>query len=495
MIAFNPTDFKSGLIRWYRTASELGEIPYWIVFAIALYIPFEEFTVKWLPLAVVWRFVPELILYALALKILIQRLFIDNCKWKQTPIDWLLLLFFLSTIISILLNGSKLFPAVENIRALWRYLSVYYIIVNIDISTEKLKLLLKGIKTVAIVQTSLAILQFFMPASFNAFFAPKQFKIGDIERISAAEKGKLKAGSVSGTFANPAVLASFLLIAFIIGLSQFFFKSSVDINVIAKDFSSSFVLLLGIFASKKRAAFVLALLAPVILLWYQKRFRSVAKLTWAYAAIIFAVILALFIFGVSVDTSFSGADSKKETIEFTSYIAQLFSPEYYARSAENSRGWVIRITFQSLIQSGSWFGFGPDLENMRGIIFDLLVDGGDRRKIFALEPLEDVYWMAMLAYYGVVGMSLFFLMLWRLFKAGRWLSKYGSNVEYKALGNSYCTLITLTLVYNFITRVFELRPFSFYFWLLSGLVVNIYNRQLIQRKIQAQHLSSVPKTP
>lgn len=483
MLYPNSTDtFVHRIQKWYHTAIARNELPFWIVFSIAIYIPFEEFIIKWLPLSTALRFIPEIILYALTAKVLGQKI---SKKQGLTPtsIDILLVMFWVTTVISIIVNGSKLIPSLENIRALWRYISVFYIIVNIEISERKLKLLLTSIKTVAVIQAAIAMLQFVMPSSFKQIFAPKQFVIGDIERVSNAEAGNIKAGSVFGTFANPAVLASFLLIMFLIGVSQFL-SSPGTIAIQVQKITELIVILFGIFASKKRAALLLAALAPILLLYFRRRIRSVLKLSWIYVALALAVMLLLLFSGYTVDTSFTGQDSHEQTISFTSYIAQLFSPEYYERSSENSRGWMIRTTVGTLFTSGSWFGFGPDQENMREVVFNLLTDGVDRAKIVASEAFfEDVYWVAMLAYYGIVGMVIFSMIMWRLFRAGKWLTKHARSAEYRSLGSIYCTLFILTFFYNCIERVFELRPFSFYFWLMSGLVINAYNQHRFRRPI------------
>ena len=486
------TSLMNRLLYSCQSAIASKDMPFWTVFSIALYIPFEEFIIKWLPLSVVLRFIPELILYALTAKVLGQKL-LRKQKLASTTIDILLILFMVSTIISIILNGSRLIPSLENIRALWRYLSVFYIIANVNVSTAQLTQLLNGMRIVALVQAAIASLQFFMPASFRQFFAPKQFAIGNIERVSNAEAGNIKAGSVFGTFANPAVLASFLLIVFLINTSHVL-ASPNNLGIQLQGLSGLATILFGIFASKKRAALILALLAPVVLLFFQRRIRSMFKLSWAYAALVLATVLVLMVVGTSVDTSFTGQESHESTISFTSYIAQLFSPEYYERSSENSRGWMIRTTVTTLIHSASWFGFGPDQENMRRVIFNLLTNGVDRSKINASESFfEDVYWVAMLAYYGIIGMVLFTMIMWRLFKAGRWLAKFSNLPEYQTLGSIYCTLFTLTFFYNCIERVFELRPFSFYFWLLSGLVINAYNCHRFQEEKTSARLTTQPQ--
>ncbi|MGB7486473.1 MAG: hypothetical protein WA901_09805, partial [Phormidesmis sp.] len=71
-----PSEVIHSVADRYRAAHAAKEIPFWIVFWIALYTPFEEFVIKWLgPLAGIARFVPELLLYGLMAQVLTSRFF------------------------------------------------------------------------------------------------------------------------------------------------------------------------------------------------------------------------------------------------------------------------------------------------------------------------------------------------------------------------------------------------------------------------------------
>ncbi|WP_299403274.1 hypothetical protein [Acaryochloris sp. IP29b_bin.148] len=478
MLIPKPSQVCRNITNFYVAAVQKEEIPFLIVFVIAMYTPFELFALKWLPSAISGplRFLPEVILYGLTAKVLGKRLF-QNHHLQATPIDILLPFFFLSTFISIAINGSDLIPSIDNLRSLWRYLSVYYIVVNINISLEQLNLMLKGIKFVGLLQAVLAFFQYLLPVGFQQFFAPGDFQVGDYERVSQAEAGKVKSGAVFGMFTNPSVLAAFLLFVIAITTSHIYIASPGWTNIVKlREYSSWALLVFGVFASKKRAPLVMVFLIPLIFLFFHNRIRRLLKIGWLYAAILFLVVLGVLLLGTSVDTSFTSQDEAKGSINLASYLFQIFSPEYYEHSAESSRGWVIQTTISTLLKSGSWFGFGPDLENMRNIMFDLLTSASDRSKIFDLQPLEDVYWLAMLAYFGPIGLGIYSLILWRLFRIGRWLTLSSPLENYRLLGSLFCTLIVVTILYNFVSRTLEFRPYSFYFWLTSGLVVNVYNR-------------------
>ena len=168
-----------------RSVERATSFPFWIIFGIAMYTPFEEFFLRWLPgsIPVALRFVPELILYGLLVWVCVSRLWRGR-SLRKTPIDMLVAAFFLSTAISIVLNGSPIVGSIINLRTIWRYLSVFYIVVNLDISPRDLKRMLKGLRIVILIQGIIGSIQYFLPASFNqAFFAPREFEIGDYNQL------------------------------------------------------------------------------------------------------------------------------------------------------------------------------------------------------------------------------------------------------------------------------------------------------------------------
>ena len=249
-----PSTAISNGINWFKTTRDAGAIPFWIVFVIAIYTPFEEFLIKWLPATVggLMRFFPEVILYGLMLQIL-RRRFFNTRNLKATPIDLLLVLFFISTAISMAVNGSDLVASLINLRSLWRYLSVFYVLVNVEVSASQVGLIVRGVRNIGIIEAGLATLQLILPAGFASIFAPRQISIGSYERATQAETGDLKVGSVFGTFGTPAVLSTFLMVALIIAISYFFTAPNV-LMVKLKELSGIGVLFAGLFGTKKRAS-------------------------------------------------------------------------------------------------------------------------------------------------------------------------------------------------------------------------------------------------
>jgi hypothetical protein len=470
-----PSAIFSSIITGLKIAQQNQRLPFWIVLAIAMYMPLEEFVIKWLPIsggmAAILRFMPEMVLYGLLLKILWLKIR-QKKRLKKTPIDILLLAFIIAVLISSLLNKASIFTAIVTLRPNLRYVSVYYLVVNIKISADEASKLLNGVKFLGLGQGILASIQYFLPQSINqTLFAPRTVGIGDYQRTTEAEAGTMKLGAVFGTLEGPTILASFLMLNLTIFLSLIYTKHNFLVPSV-REIMGIIFLYFGLFATKKRTALFLGFLIPLLIFWFLKRRKPLAKILYFYIFIGFIIVLMTLM--VSVDTSFASKDARTEEIDLLSYFVQIFSADYWENSASTSRGWFIKISITAIFKSGNWFGFGPDQNYTREQISNVLTNLNDKEKIFEYHGSEDVYFFSIFTHFGLVGIIIYLMIFYRLFQVSRQLLIMSSTKEYRQLGLMFKTLLLITFVYSFIARIMKLRAFSFYFWLFAGLVTNAY---------------------
>ncbi len=479
-----------------RDAEATNDLPFRIIFWLSIYTPFEEFFLRWLPnpVAAPLRFIPELILYGLMFKVCGGKL-LQGYKLRKTPIDIWVIAFFVATAISMALNGSGPKGSLLNMRTIWRYLSVFYVAVNIDISKNELKRLLSGLRLVMIVQAFIGSIQYFLPARVNmALFAPRGFQIGGYTGESnASTAGGLKVGATAGTFSDPAVLSAFMLI----GLSLFFAASYASGSSILPtrwtELRDIGILLFANFATKKRAALFIALLIPPVTIYIYGKRRKLASISWLYGLIGVVGILAVISLGAtsgSPTAVSTGIDERETSVSLSTYFLQVFSADYWQKSNQEARGWFMNVILSTLVNTRSWFGLGPDFWNVLGIIeTTTLRTGEDMDKLYRdAGVFDDGFWFAFLAYFGVVGTFIYGMILKRLYDAGKWLARVSAEPEYRTLGAMFATVILVTVLYTFSERIIRLRAFSFYFWLLAGLVVNACHVKIAAIK-QAQLLA------
>lgn len=464
----------------YQRAKEAGEFPFWFISLIAIYIPFEDSLIAWLPvpslLKSAIRFLPETIFYFLLIQLGIQR-FKSNQPIRTTPIDIVVIAFFLSAAVSIIVNHASIPGSINNLRTNWRYLSVYYILVNINISQQQIAQILNKLKIVGLIQACLTSIQFFMPGSLKVALA-----------AGGCDKAIGK-GASCGTFADSALVSSFLVVVAALLFSSTYVYSA---SLVPKLQNSIPILgaYFALFASKKRAALLIALLIPVLTLLFLGKRRKAAIFVWVNTAIV-AFLLPVFPL-LSINPGVT--TQEEESADLASYFFSIFSPEYWRHNAEASRGWFVIIIVRTVIATGSWFGLGPELGVVVDHIRRLLSHPADIAQLQRdLYVFDDPYWFAILAYFGIVGLIFYWLIIIRLFQTARALVKSASCDEYKILGTTASVVFLLSLLYAFIERLFRLRSFSFYFWLLAGLVVNAYFKQK-QLKLEANNEESSQDT-
>lgn len=477
-----PSEIFWGAIYWYQVAKLKQQIPFWVVLAIAIYIPFEEFILRWIPapalIILFLRFLHEIVLYYFGARVFYKRL-VKREHLIKSPVELAFICFLLWAIILLIVQPASIFGGLNNLRTFIRYITVYYIIVDLNLSKQQIGLLLKTIFILGLIQGYLVAIQYFAPPSFNDLFVPRNVNLEAggiaIQKSSEVAAGVLKTGAVNGTFANTANTSAFLLFCFIT-IVVFILRPA---NSFLGKILSFLIMYFAFFATFKRIALFFGLFVPIIVLFFSGKKLWVGKITWLY---LFGLFLMIFssLFFLNVDTSVDGwAVRTGADIDLLGYFGQLFTPEYWNKG---TRQWIIKTIFQGTIATGNWFGFSPD----EGQAIRALAEVIPRQGSLILERqfwFEDVYWAAMLLYYGIPGVALFGYIINRLYRTSKWLINYSLEIQYRQLGIIFCTLSVITIFYGFVERIFEIKAFSFYYWLLAGAVVNVYSRywQKIER--------------
>jgi len=446
-----------------KLLKEDSYIPIGIIFAIALYVPFEDIITVWLPLPSagqsLFRAIPELTIYFLFARIIYLRITL-GLGFRRTAIDSLVAAFFLSCTISVLINQASFRSSYNYLRESWRYLTVYYVLVNIEIPHGKVKTLVEHIKNIGILQGILASIQFFLPGHLKVTMAG-----------GGCEKALLK-GASCGSFIDSATLAGFLLIAiailitYVINHPEKYLKQPKNIIIVL-------LALFGLFASKKRASLLILSVLPITIIGLSRKKKTLRKYIWLLMSLaiglLFIVPFLIANFGLVTQESSAVAQT-----DISSYFLRIFSPEYWDDFLLNARGWFIALTVKSLSESGSWFfGFSPDHGTTISTINSLIVSASDAAKLARDQYVfQDAFWFAQLAYYGIIGLSLYWSILLSLYRSSCRLLKTTQWPEFQSLGIIFCAVIMIGFLYSFSERLFVLRTYSYYFWLFAGLIAN-----------------------
>jgi len=458
--------------------------PYRAILFLTIFIPFQETIILWLPVQDsihIWlRFLPEFILYFIFSLVILNKIFLQK-PLKKTPIDLLVIAFVGLSVIAMLWNKSFTIISVINLRVLLRYLTIYYLVVNIPISRKQTSTLLTIIMVIGLLQGILALGQF-ISNDFNQIFVLKSINseiMGVTKTFAVA-----KVGAVSGTFPNVFEMTYFLLIALIIILTYGFLKTNRYIPD-PKYLFALIIIIWGIFATFKRAALLGIPFLLIAVLYFGEKRKQIKLVIMASTALFILFMTSFFLSVWSFDFTqdYEILNSHRQSFSLKTYFSQPFTAGYWDHLLYNQRIRFISDVSGAMIREANFIGYGPDEQKAQKLLVSL--DPIKFEKFGRdFKGFEDVYWVVMFIYYGAFGLAIFLFALYRLYITSRWLSKNSLYEEYHILGTVFSTLIILVLIFSFIDQILEFRVFGFYFWLLAGLVVNAYYVQ--RQQLQSQ---------
>jgi len=394
-------------------------------------------------------------------------------RWKRTPLDTGLFLLIISMSLSMLLNNALTLGAFDNILKLLRYLPVYYLITQLRLDA----------KDRWFFRNVIVKLGRFLSVSTIVFYIVHPLDVALEKLLSPIGLPLKKVGSVRLIFATQTELASFLLFALIVYLySAKKARYPGQVKRLTKKLGfllSISLFLFAIFATYKRAFLIAAF---GVLLWYMWQHKHITQKNIVLGLlIVIGIILALLGLFLSLgvenilqflDASGAPLGVRESSVSVALFLAQLFSPIYWQKVFAASRGWTLFTFAPRFLTSQYWmWGTGPDGEIMRATVINRYPD---LDKILVYQGFEDVYWVATMAYYGVMGLLLLWSIGFKLFMISRRMTNLAQDWVIKGDAQILSVLVFWTFIMGFIVRIPELAAISFIFWVYSGLVVSSY---------------------
>jgi hypothetical protein len=443
--------------------------PYWVILALTLYYPFENVLLKWLPVSdriySILRFAGEATIYLL-LAFMIFHCFWTNRRLRRTPIDIPLLALICIALLSIFVNNAPVLSGLINFRTLIRFIAVYYIVVNLNIDEVQARRLVKVIIIIAACESVLGIVQHFF--GISSFWLPRQtdLEIAGYKKEFKVLSGDIERGAVIGTFEYTVSLALYLLISGVMVLVSAYSRR----HYVIRRKSVAIVLMICFFMAVSftysRGVFFSMVLAVPLVLYFLRRRRMLLFL--AGIAFLSMPVVILLTHG-----NVRYVKVKKQYVSPLYNLQMIFSSEYLNKTKEQ-RQWLLKEVGGTLIRTGTLIGYSPDTKTAEQKIVNSA--SGGLRRLISVKAFEDVFWVAMLAYYGIIGLGLFLIILYRLFKSSLWVLKFSNRPIFGEIGGGMVVLICLSLPLTFLIRTFEPRSFAFYFWMFAGLTMAEYIR-------------------
>lgn len=442
-----------------------------MIYFLTGYVAFEEFILKFLPVSDTLysylRFVGEILIYVAFGKLVIHKLY-RGIPFVKTAIDLPVIGFYSVVLLSILVNGSPLMGSLYNVRPLARYIVLFYLVVNSSLSERKIETFLRIILGIGIFQLTAGVIQWIGgPAAFD-FFLPRESTLnigGFTKEYRLLEIGR-EIGSVYGTLGDTVIYGVFMILVFIIYLSRI--RRLEYLNLLG-----AAVLFFFIARSYSRAATFSALLAGGA--WYYFHFGWKKTLRLACAtALVFGFLLT-----VVNPFNLEYINPRKARVGLVGNVTGVFSGDY-VRIAQKQRLGALIGNVPTVLVNKPILGYGADQNSA--------IEGLNRSqrsfllKVLSKEGFKDVYWVAILCFYGVLGLVFFALIFYQLFRAAFNLYKRPVSTPFAGVRDVISSRVTqqiaiimlclvgVTVFLLFFNRTLEFRGYGFYFWLCAGLM-------------------------
>ncbi|MCY4552399.1 MAG: hypothetical protein OXC79_01885 [Candidatus Poribacteria bacterium] len=442
-----------------------------MIYFLTGYIAFEEFILKFLPVSDTLysylRFLGEILIYVAFGKLVIHKLY-RGIPFVKTAIDLPVIGFYSVVLLSILVNNSPLMGSLYNVRPLARYIVLFYLVVNSSLSDRKIETFLRIILGIGIFQLTAGLIQWIGgPAAFD-FFLPRESTLsigGFTKEYRLLEVGR-EIGSIYGTLGDTVIYGVFMILVLIVYLSRI--RRLEYLNLLG-----AAVLFFFIARSYSRAATFSALLAGGAWYYFHYGWKKTLQLA-GVTVVVFGLLLA-----VANPFNLEYINPRKARVGLVGNVTGVFSGDY-VRIAQKQRLGALIGNVPTVLVNKPILGYGADqnttIERLNMSQRSFLL------KVLSKEGFKDVYWVAILCFYGILGLGFFAMIFYKLFRYA--LNLYQRSVSTSSLveqtpSTSRLTqqvaiimlcLVAVTVFLLFFNRTLEFRGYGFYFWLCAGLM-------------------------
>lgn len=448
--------------------------PFWIIVFLIIYLPFEAIIIRYMPISgqaiIAIQFLSEIMVYSIFIVVMAKRIILKK-SIRKTFLDIPLLLIVFVITASMLVNSSPLLASLVNVRTTIRYIFLYYTVVNLEISSRQITLLLRVVIIIGFIQLLIGLLQILSRGGINTYLLPNPSDLvvaGYSQQFRLLTKGR-EVGSIFGTLGDTVYFGLFILIILIIFLAH--------LRKIRLRQMIGIVILLGAigysFARAVTFASVLLVILFFVIRWGLKK---TALLSLILLPILIAGLLILSTTFKSTSTYYNPVKQEQSIIQ---NLTGIFSENYVEIAKKQRLGALIGVT-PTVLANRPLFGYGPDtmttvtqLNNSKpNYLLGILPRAG----------FEDVYWVSILAYYGIAGVFAFAYLFYRLASVAYKIHKKAKERLTQTLALIVLFFAVTTPFLLFFSQVLEFRIFAAFFWLFPALLYQQYKQESLLRQ-------------
>lgn len=443
-----------------------------------VYLPFENLALKYIPvndlIYSLLRFIPELIIYILFIYVFGSKI-LSRHSLNKNPIHIPVVFFLLYSVLLIFINSAPAIESLLGLRLIFRYVVLFYLIINLDFEYRFIKKLINALLIITIFQCIIAIYHHFF--GINEFWLPRAsaFEIGGkatkFKILNQTYRGGREIGVGIGTMGDTVLLAMYLVIgcALMIPFSLKQFRKKTQYGKYA--IFGLGLIFVGLLFTYSRGSFLVALtMMPIawVLINSSKRIMLVTIL------IVFISSPILILLDYSSSNTVGGyINPITQYVNPIQNVTSIFDEDYQKQSLEYSRGYIVTVIGGKIIKSMPFLG---NSSASQFAIEKSVKENSIYVSFSNLQVINDVYWIAFIIYFGFVGLAIFLYILYKLFKVSIFVLYNTELLYYKMLSLSFVLILITAIPYSFIIRTFVFRQFSFYFWTLAAFTIIEWQR-------------------
>jgi len=412
-----------------------------------------------LPRPVVW--VKDLVILVLLIKSLFQ--ISEQKKWLRTPLDLVVVLLFILSLITTIGNEISATTSLLALRRHVRYIIFFYVLVHLDIEEAYLKKLFSWLLVIALVQVPVSIAEYFLwyPGIVSGLASGRfDFVTGTLPRGGSG------------------LLSLFLLSMACLCLSFGMFKEKVRVfHWQANPFVLAAVLLVPLPLAMSRATFVFLpfVLGFLLLRWTWKTQRGLVRRKFLIA------YLALFLGLIVLGSHATDYDLSAYLLNPQRAIAEQLTANSTEAGTQIGRFASLKLIYQ--LQHTDWFnlvfGFGTGswsdnyFQAYSGKLWRWYSD------LQAAKTSQIAYYLSEL---GIAGVVLLLILLFQLFRMNESFLKHCTDTYWSAVSYGFSGVIFLMSLALFYVPILDSDPTGFLLMTLSAMVFSAQNRSVTSIK-------------
>lgn len=447
-------------------------------------VAFWDFFVRWVPappaLQAVLSQLPEMVVYAGILVAQFQRLnATGRIRVIGRGIDGALFIFIGWTLFSTLLvMPDGMFIPILNIKALVRYVFVFYLVATIEWNEPRYSMVRRAFYNIFLIQMVIGALQIVIGQPAIEFFSPRSLEgVFGIDRIAFADRDRSSI-EVFGTFRNTISFAYLIMIGAILVLI-----SQKKLGALPVTFTVVLALAMLLFSGSRIVLFFL--LVFVFLNWSRLEVSWKRTKKWLIAMPILIVSAALvYMYVLSMNLQIEQGS--------TAYV---FSPDYLEGAMNQRLGIITQVLPEMLFRSEILLGLGADKEAIADYLNEILNVPNVALLVTLSKTLEDVYWVTIVLYFGIPGFVLFLVLWFKIYGAvARIVQSETGWISEAAIIAKILLLASVPL--NLVNQAFEVQVFALTLWTFAAIAIKASGPQMAPRQTALLKLgASRPRRP